>query len=120
MALAPRTVQNIPDCLRREPITDLQPASITPEPVSYTHLDVYKRQVRKSRVLPVIVWQNDLRQGSIAGRDAFDRDRVGNRDLLGVLPGTDLDRVGSRRSIAVSYTHLDVYKRQVRRPWRFR
>src|ERR1039457_465678 len=28
MALAPRTVQNMPDCLRREPITVLQPASI--------------------------------------------------------------------------------------------
>ncbi len=27
MALAPRTVQNIPDCLRREPMTVLQPAS---------------------------------------------------------------------------------------------
>ena len=27
MALAPRTVQNMPDCLRREPITVLQPAS---------------------------------------------------------------------------------------------
>ena len=29
MALAPRTVQNMPDCLRRLPITLLQPASIT-------------------------------------------------------------------------------------------
>src|SRR5579859_2888925 len=32
MALAPRTVQNMPDCLRRTPTMDLQPASITPEP----------------------------------------------------------------------------------------
>src|SRR6266481_1578027 len=32
MALAPRTDQCIPDCLRRSPITVRQPASITPEP----------------------------------------------------------------------------------------
>jgi len=32
MALAPRTVQNIPERFRRDPITALQPASITPEP----------------------------------------------------------------------------------------
>ena len=31
---APRTVQNIPDCLRREPITVLHPASMTPEPTN--------------------------------------------------------------------------------------
>jgi putative transposase len=34
MALAPRTVQNMPDCLQREPMTVLQPASITPEPTN--------------------------------------------------------------------------------------
>ena len=32
IALAPWTDQNIPDCLRRFPITVLHPASITPEP----------------------------------------------------------------------------------------
>jgi hypothetical protein len=32
MALAPRTVQNMPERLSREPITVLHPASITPEP----------------------------------------------------------------------------------------
>ena len=31
MALAPRTVQNMPDCLRRWPITSLCMASIAPE-----------------------------------------------------------------------------------------
>ena len=31
-ALAPATVQRMPDCLRRWPITVLQPASTTPEP----------------------------------------------------------------------------------------
>ena len=32
MALFPSTVQNMPDCLSRDPITVLQAASITPEP----------------------------------------------------------------------------------------
>ncbi len=32
MALAPRTVQRMPDCLRRWPMIVLQPASTTPEP----------------------------------------------------------------------------------------
>ena len=30
MAFAPRTVQNMPDCLQREPTMVLQPASMTP------------------------------------------------------------------------------------------
>src|ERR1700677_2045353 len=34
IALAPRTVQNMPDCLSREPITVLHPASMTPEPTN--------------------------------------------------------------------------------------
>jgi len=34
MALAPRTVQNMPDCLRREPITVFHPASMAPEPTN--------------------------------------------------------------------------------------
>src|SRR5260370_4075374 len=34
MGLAPRTVQDIPDGLRREPITVLHPAWITPEPTN--------------------------------------------------------------------------------------
>src|ERR1019366_3506113 len=32
--VAARTVQNMPDCLQREPITVLQPASMTPEPTN--------------------------------------------------------------------------------------
>ena len=34
MALAPRTVQNIPDLLRRKATTVLHPASMTPEPTN--------------------------------------------------------------------------------------
>ena len=32
--LAPSTVQNMPDCFRREPMTVLHPASMTPEPTN--------------------------------------------------------------------------------------
>src|ERR1035441_4336013 len=34
MAFAQRTVQNMPDCLQREPMMALQPASMTPEPAN--------------------------------------------------------------------------------------
>src|ERR1019366_4236225 len=34
MAFAPRTVRNMPDCLQREPMMALQPASMTPEPTN--------------------------------------------------------------------------------------
>ena len=34
MALALRTVQNVPDCLHREPVMVLRPASMTPEPTN--------------------------------------------------------------------------------------
>ena len=40
MALAPRTVQNIPDCLRRLPMTVLHPASITPVPTNKPRLRI--------------------------------------------------------------------------------
>ena len=57
-------------------------------PVSYTHLDVYKRQVL-----------GNVNRGS---------EKQGDRRREAV------DRKGKARSkISVSYTHLDVYKRQV-------
>ena len=57
-------------------------------PVSYTHLDVYKRQ--------------HLHRTVQAIRE------------LGVRPGVTLNPATSLSTLeAVSYTHLDVYKRQV-------
>ena len=64
-----------------------------PEPVSYTHLDVYKRQ---------------------------DYGIMEKAENIYILPGTfGWDDVGSwlaveriKKTNAVSYTHLDVYKRQ--------
>ena len=67
-------------------------------PVSYTHLDVYKRQVQDaipSGVLPDIYSGNPA---VLAGR------YIGTEPFL--IKGTCLD--------PVSYTHLEVYKRQPR------
>ena len=68
-------------------------------PVSYTHLDVYKRQsVRRFTSLVA-------RRSRPARRLSFDRPtRSWRRTLCGSRP--------------VSYTHLDVYKRQVPAPVR--
>ena len=59
---------------------------ISSVPVSYTHLDVYKRQAQHLRQL--------VQQFFLPG-------------IAAALPGKTLHRIG-----AVSYTHLDVYKRQ--------
>ena len=73
-------------------------------PVSYTHLDVYKRQV--CGTLPEV--QPSTRLPSAARISSF-------------APGSSLPLVMSRleistvvrRFVSVSYTNLDVYKRQV-------
>ena len=62
-------------------------------PVSYTHLDVYKRQA-PGRALEIEVALEELEE---------QRREVELPGLLGILE--DLLK-------AVSYTHLDVYKRQ--------
>ena len=113
------------------------------EPVSYTHLDVYKRQVFSSVAgnydlmndamsLGIHrVWKRffvatcQVRKGArvldLAGGTgdiaALLKDRVGDTGelVLGDING-DMLRVGrdrrTNRGNAVSYTHLDVYKRQ--------
>ena len=65
------------------------------EPVSYTHLDVYKRQVHSRTVgkfydnIVVIAYVNFT---------------IGNDGIVFVCNGNNIS--------TVSYTHLDVYKRQ--------
>ena len=63
-------------------------------PVSYTHLDVYKRQVESDKEHPFIVKTKQLTveaTGTAFNVNAYAPDHVA----------------------AVSYTHLDVYKRQI-------
>ena len=64
-------------------------------PVSYTHLDVYKRQVMKLGDNSANMNVETVPTGSLSLDIALG---------LGGLP--------KGRIIAVSYTHLDVYKRQ--------
>ena len=69
-----------------------------PGPVSYTHLDVYKRQV--------VIGGATFALG--ASRRSTTRESVQN------TPGGS-ERVVEQHDVmtSVSYTHLDVYKRQV-------
>ena len=72
---------------------DQNRSSANPCPVSYTHLDVYKRQV---------INRNGGKPG---GKDAQSAMYWGDSEVMNNL----------RSIVAVSYTHLDVYKRQVLR-----
>ena len=64
-------------------------------PVSYTHLDVYKRQVMEYSAAFLQIYREE---GYYLERTCHYIARVG------------LDHV--KAAVAVSYTHLDVYKRQ--------
>ena len=122
------------------------PSTATPPgPVSYTHLDVYKRQVLiySIKASPRLIFSdatvfNELRQqlGDTEARAAEAEDHnfllfqwnsgdvdggdqrrrcYGRGSLNIVIEGAKLiavTRQESRRIVAVSYTHLDVYKRQ--------
>ena len=69
--------------------------------VSYTHLDVYKRQEKQRDVMEQY-YNDDLSLSEIAAN--FGITRQGVRDAIKRGAGTILE--------PVSYTHLDVYKRQ--------
>ena len=71
-------------------------------PVSYTHLDVYKRQV--SEIVGYIVYIFTEKPG-----ETFFGWRLYAFGLAGIIMAVLL----MRSRIPVSYTHLDVYKRQV-------
>ena len=88
-------------------------------PVSYTHLDVYKRQLQVDAKFPGTTpdGQKGYRLARFVGID-------GPRWFLravftggAAMPGTTaevLDDAVRALVVAVSYTHLDVYKRQSR------
>ena len=80
-------------------------------PVSYTHLDVYKRQAAGIR-------RGEYRSGPCYGGYQRREADFRRRGFVSV-PGTDSPGKGHHtkpsrsRGPPVSYTHLDVYKRQV-------
>ena len=84
------------------PALSAQTAGAAPRAVSYTHLDVYKRQL-VGRVCHGVLetWEWDAAE--VAGAVA----RAAQR-LKAECPGVDWRAIED----AVSYTHLDVYKRQ--------
>ena len=88
-------------------------------PVSYTHLDVYKRQLLKKAVRVVAKGSGmpqffndeaiiaELEKLGISHQDAMDYAIVGCVELT-----TQGNNLGWSDAATVSYTHLDVYKRQ--------
>ena len=82
------------NCIKgSNPFLSARKSRLTNKAVSYTHLDVYKRQV------------DDI--------DGNSKNIVIQIEPGSVLPDDDfLDDVSTN---AVSYTHLDVYKRQVKK-----
>ena len=74
-------------------------------PVSYTHLDVYKRQI-KDQVEKFIEQHQSVRRIIIH----FYKEISDPEELQPILKM--LDSIGYGDVPAVSYTHLDVYKRQ--------
>ena len=93
--------------------------------VSYTHLDVYKRQVKEffgSSQLSQFMDQNNplaelthKRRLSALGPGGLSRDRAGFevRDVHYTHYGRMCPIETPEGPNTVSYTHLDVYKRQV-------
>ena len=71
--------------------------------VSYTHLDVYKRQVYNEA--------NDYFDG-IFVKNTYPTDGMYPTPTLSLTPVQSEASYDFEKAKAVSYTHLDVYKRQ--------
>ena len=82
-------------------------------PVSYTHLDVYKRQKQES--LNDAEAENRYPElGGVTKRLAADLNKLKEKILIfeNGLDDRAVELTKLAMSKAVSYTHLDVYKRQ--------
>ena len=105
---------------------------LTMRPVSYTHLDVYKRQDQVAREIvqpgmpPLAAIRERFGPTVIQADGTLDRaglaavvfpDREALRALEAITGPAIADRVAQLRGSVpvdpVSYTHLDVYKRQI-------
>ena len=82
-------------------------------PVSYTHLDVYKRQAQNLTIGEenIEMVERFTYLGVEMTRDGSEEGEIRRRVTLANKAYFSLSQVF--RSKAVSYTHLDVYKRQV-------
>ena len=83
-------------------------------PVSYTHLDVYKRQslLRDFVASSVCRWHSICLKCTRSGTDSLQ-----SLNLRCATHRSRQERYISADSRPVSYTHLDVYKRQPLIPW---
>ena len=78
-------------------------------PVSYTHLDVYKRQVYENGVPQILLTEVGYVSLTDGTYHYYLKDHQGNNRVVVDEEGT-VEEVNDY--YAVSYTHLDVYKRQ--------
>ena len=94
--------------VRRRPLVYLDSAATTQKPVSYTHLDVYKRQGSTSAAPDGRRPPRPAGAGSCAPRAR----NPGSPHCASSVGYGGWRREGSSKRPPVSYTHLDVYKRQ--------
>ena len=89
--------------------------------VSYTHLDVYKRQPEDSEIV-FLRGQVEKLQAELEKEREHNREK--DKQLLDTLNKLAESQAAlaagqaADKQKAVSYTHLDVYKRQNKRHWR--
>ena len=82
-------------------------------PVSYTHLDVYKRQGPTSSINPVVDRLNS--KDDTRSYDVMANIYLQYSPVKEIILKTTFSPIYTKthRGTSVSYTHLDVYKRQL-------
>ena len=82
-------------------------------PVSYTHLDVYKRQVEMLSEGK----RHMERRKYLAEYDKYIEETIQYDKEHEIIISIMKDVTDEQREAPVSYTHLDVYKRQATQRW---
>ena len=82
-------------------------------PVSYTHLDVYKRQGMDRVTRFNVIAMSGKAVEACGDVDTMILDKTGTITYGNRLAADFFPVGGANRSDPVSYTHLDVYKRQI-------
>ena len=89
-----------------------------PETVSYTHLDVYKRQ-DEGMWIPLLIEKYNIelmreKGFRLSAEDIYSVNRACMKDAIVLFGGGCTgEMISPDGLLPVSYTHLDVYKRQV-------